>query len=453
MISAHPAKLPQPEDDDLLVFADESEPSTAAAAANKRSKAAWKILLVDDEPAVHQATRVALKFFSFEDRPLNFVSAYSAAEAKALIASHPDTALVLLDVIMETQDAGLQVARFIREKLGNHTVRIVLRTGQPGQVPEASVVMDYDINDYKTKLELTQQKLFTTLVASLRGYRDLVALEQSRATLKSFNQNLETLVHMRTQALEHEVEEREQAQAALKVYVHALTHDLRNPVTGMNALLQSFIQQRLSGDTPPSISIPLSVLKRMKAGCDRQLKMINTLLESHAIEIWGVSLQSEPVDVRSLIASVVEDWQPQFERKRVQVVQQVPANLPVLPGDRAQLWRVFENLISNALKYNPPGITLTIEVAWIEESAIVASHLHCTLSDDGVGIDAEQCEGIFELYSRGNRISPTRGLGLGLYICRRIVEAHGGSIGVTSQLQQGTQFWFDLPLCAPTPIA
>lgn len=451
MLSADPTDLTPaapPEasnhDDDLLVFADEDGPEVTT----DEPKTAWKVMLVDDEPAVHQATKVALKFFSFEDRPISFVSAYSAAEARSLIEHNPDTALMLLDVIMETQDAGLQVAKYVREELENRAVRIVLRTGQPGQVPEQSVVVDYDINDYKTKLELTQQKLFTTMVSGLRAYRDLTALEESRAALENFNENLESIVHHRTEALEHEVEEREKAEEALKIYIHALTHDLRNPVTGMTNVLQSLIAQRLADEEPPSAKIPLSVLERMNAGCDRQLKMINTLIETHDIEIWGVAIERSPFSLPALIQAVIDDWQLRFEKKRVTVTQQIdPALLDVdrprwVNGDRPQLWRVFENLLGNALKYNPPGITIQVS-AQINDSP---GYLRCAISDNGVGIPQPQQASIFDLYQRGEGASPTQGLGLGLYICRRIVEAHGGKIGVASQPARGSEFWFELPL-------
>jgi signal transduction histidine kinase len=444
MVNSAPSQSGTPNDDtDQLIFADEALPAALIDPSSAEVlPPAWKVMLVDDEPAVHQATKIALKFFSFENRPLSFVDAYSAAEARQLIKSHPDTALMLLDVIMETQDAGLQVAKYIREELENSTVRIVLRTGQPGQVPEESVVINYDINDYKTKLELTQQKLFTTLVSGLRAYRDLTALKESEAALQSFSQNLETLVQLRTQALESEVQEREKAEEALKIYIHALTHDLRNPVTGMTNVLQSLIQHRLAGVEPPSAKIPLSVLERMNAGCDRQLKMINTLIETHGIEIWGVPLTHEPFALPELIQAVIDDWQIGFEKKRVTVIQQIEADLPWVNGDRAQLWRVFENLFGNALKYNPPGITITVSAQPAD------NFLRCTLHDTGIGIATDQQETIFELYSRGSAASPTQGLGLGLYICRRIVEAHGGKIGIISQLNQGSQFWFDLPIAA-----
>jgi response regulator RpfG family c-di-GMP phosphodiesterase len=144
----------------------------------------WKILIVDDEPEVHAVTRLALSDFTFQGKDLTFFSAYSGADAKKLIEQHPDAAIMLLDVVMETDDAGLLVASYIREQLYNEHVRIILRTGQPGQAPERQVIINYDINDYKSKTELTAQKLFTVIMSSLRSYRDILSLEQSRQGLE-----------------------------------------------------------------------------------------------------------------------------------------------------------------------------------------------------------------------------------------------------------------------------
>jgi len=166
-------------DDDELLFADETgntkEPSSAAK---------WKVMLVDDEPAIHEVTKMTLGDFSFDNRGLEFISVMSGAEAQQAIVDHPDTALMLLDVVMETDYAGLEVAKFVREKTNNKSVRIVLRTGQPGQAPEKQVITEYDINDYKEKTELTASKLFTLMYASLRSYRDIIALEANKKGLK-----------------------------------------------------------------------------------------------------------------------------------------------------------------------------------------------------------------------------------------------------------------------------
>ena len=162
---------------DNFLFAEEPEENQSISCG------VWKVLIVDDEPEVHAVTKLALNDFQFQNKRLEFMSAYSGAEARTLLSEQPDIAIVLLDVVMETDDAGLQVARYIREQLQNQFVRIILRTGQPGQAPERQVIVDYDINDYKSKTELTAQKLFTVIMSSLRSYRDIISLEQSRQGL------------------------------------------------------------------------------------------------------------------------------------------------------------------------------------------------------------------------------------------------------------------------------
>ncbi|MBU8871563.1 MAG: DUF3369 domain-containing protein [Gemmatimonadales bacterium] len=144
----------------------------------------WKILIVDDEEEVHSLTRLVLRSFSFGGRPVELISAYSGAAARQLVSRDPEIALVLLDVVMEREDSGLRLVRYIRDELGNQKIRIILRTGQPGQAPEMEVVAQYDINDYKAKVELTSQKLFTTVTSALRSWRDLQTIDRGRRDLQ-----------------------------------------------------------------------------------------------------------------------------------------------------------------------------------------------------------------------------------------------------------------------------
>jgi response regulator RpfG family c-di-GMP phosphodiesterase len=170
------------EDDDLLFSDEESE--DLETQSDQEHLSSWKVMIVDDEPSMHDVTQLALRGATFANRPLEFISVYSGADAKKAILENPDTAIILLDVVMETDQAGLEVARFVREDACNRAVRIVLRTGQPGQAPEQDVIREYDINDYKDKTELTAQKLFTVVYASLRSYRDIVALEKNKQGLE-----------------------------------------------------------------------------------------------------------------------------------------------------------------------------------------------------------------------------------------------------------------------------
>ena len=154
------------------------------APEEKAVVAPWKVLIVDDEPEVHNVTRLVLANFKFEDRPIKFLSAYSGREAIEQIKANPDVAVMLLDVVMETDQAGLDVVRKVRGELQNPFVRIVLRTGQPGQAPEHHVIANYDINDYKDKTELTAQKLSTMMYATLRAHRDIMIIEANKRGLE-----------------------------------------------------------------------------------------------------------------------------------------------------------------------------------------------------------------------------------------------------------------------------
>ena len=141
----------------------------------------WQVLLVDDDPDVHEITQLVLADLTFSGRGIQFHSAYSGEECKAYLAAHPDTALVLLDVVMETDDAGLETVRYIREQLRNADLQIVLRTGHPGMAPEREVITGYEINGYFLKTELTAQKLTSVVIGGLRTYQYVKALQQANA--------------------------------------------------------------------------------------------------------------------------------------------------------------------------------------------------------------------------------------------------------------------------------
>jgi signal transduction histidine kinase/DNA-binding NarL/FixJ family response regulator len=167
------------EQDDVLHLIDDSGTVPEQSTARK-----WKIAVIDDDQAVHEGTRFALSDYNLNGQTLEILSAYSAAEGRVLMRAHSDIAAVLLDVIMETDAAGLDLVEYIRNEIKNETVRIILRTGQPGQAPERRVIVQYDINDYKAKTELTADKLFTSLTAALRSYQQLERMVQTRRGLE-----------------------------------------------------------------------------------------------------------------------------------------------------------------------------------------------------------------------------------------------------------------------------
>jgi len=168
--------------DDDLVFLDETAPPTDTSDGTE-AKGVWRVMIVDDDTDVHSATMFALSNLEMQHRPLEFVHAYSATEARELLAQEEDIAVILLDVVMEQEDSGLQLVRHIREVLKLTEVRIILRTGQPGYAPEIDAIRDFDINDYKTKSELTRIRLYTTVTSAIRSYEQIRAINASRRGL------------------------------------------------------------------------------------------------------------------------------------------------------------------------------------------------------------------------------------------------------------------------------
>ncbi len=162
----------------------------------------WIVLLVDDEPEVHEITRLVLTNARYAGRPIELHSTSSAAEARSFLRAHPQTALVLLDVVMESDDAGLALVRYIRDELHNADLQIVLRTGQPGMAPERDVVLRFEINGYFLKTEITAQKLHSIVISALRAFQNIGALRQSRrlATVGAANDERD----LRRQTLESE---------------------------------------------------------------------------------------------------------------------------------------------------------------------------------------------------------------------------------------------------------
>lgn len=165
-------------DDDLLFYHEDDQTTDSHSSEN------WRVLIVDDEEDVHTVTRFVLSSVVFEGKTIEFISAYSGSEALDVLKNNRDIAVILLDVVMETDDAGLRLVKVIREDLNNKDLRIILRTGQPGDAPEKEVIDNYDINDYKEKTELTRQKLYTAVLSALRSYRELKLVESYRDGLK-----------------------------------------------------------------------------------------------------------------------------------------------------------------------------------------------------------------------------------------------------------------------------
>ncbi|WP_329605043.1 bifunctional diguanylate cyclase/phosphodiesterase [Undibacterium flavidum] len=168
--------------DDALVFMDELSGDHLADSHTPQPN--WRVMIIDDDPDVHSATMFALGNLEIQNRSLSFLHAYSATEAREILAHESNIAVILLDVVMEQEDAGLTLVNYVRKTLGLHDVRIILRTGQPGYAPEIDAIRDYDINDYKTKSELTRTKLYTTVTSAIRSYEQICSITANQRGLE-----------------------------------------------------------------------------------------------------------------------------------------------------------------------------------------------------------------------------------------------------------------------------
>ncbi|WP_242048328.1 MULTISPECIES: PAS domain-containing sensor histidine kinase [Nostocaceae] len=238
--------------------------------------------------------------------------------------------------------------------------------------------------------------------------------------------------------LQAALRDRQRTEEALRVFFHAVSHDLRNPVLGSLMVLKNLLEN--AGEESNVISLPRTTLERMVQSSDRQLNLINSLMEAHVNDMQGLVLQRQPVQLDMIIADAIADLEPMLRKNQTHLINLVTADLPSINADATQLWRVFSNLIGNAIKHNLPGLQIIIN------AIVEGEKIYCTVSDNGVGISPEQSQRLFDLYFRGKNNPYSLGLGLGLYLCKQIVQAHGGEIGVQSGLETGVTFWFTLPI-------
>jgi two-component system sensor histidine kinase/response regulator len=248
-------------------------------------------------------------------------------------------------------------------------------------------------------------------------------------------------IQSQKQQLQAEIQERQRAEQSLQVYLHVVSHDLRNPVLGMSMILKNFLKS--APNIESAVAIPSSVLERMAQSCDRQLALINSLVETQQFEVGAIIPQKQPLILSDFLYNFQAEWEPLLAQHQAQLNIDLPPHLPALWADQNLFWRVVENLVANALKYNAAPLTITIGAQMETDNQV-----RCWIQDNGIGIPPGLAEKLFERYQRGEPARGTLGLGLGLYLCRQIIEAHGGQIGVLAQTEPGATIWFTLPVLA-----
>lgn len=263
-----------------------------------------------------------------------------------------------------------------------------------------------------------------------------IAIQQGQLyqQVQRLNSNLEQQVAERTLQLQVNLAKLEEMNELQDVFLHAIAHDLRTTVMGTLMILKNF--QQHPGD---EISIPRSMLERMTQSGEIQLCKLNSLLEAYTNKTEGLALKQEPVDIQQLLHSVAARLNPLFEQNDARLELMLD-DLPLITGDPVQLERVFSHLLVNAIKHNLPGVQISIR------AVVEPGWLQFIVEDNGRGVSPAQLDRLFDLKISSGPDRQRAGIGVGLCLCQQIVSAHGGKIGVESELGEGSRFWFTLPI-------
>ena len=427
--------LPDKTDEFSALFApepsaDEAPPIVAGAA--------WKVLVVDDEPDIHAVLRLAMQDMVVEGQRLQLFDAHSAREAKQVLVAHPDIALILLDVVMETEQAGLELVRHVRREAGNQLVRIVLVTGQPGYAPQRDVIANYEIDGYRLKSELTADRIFVSVYAGLRAYKNLHDIAEQRSELEQYRQHLEQLVSERTSELELAKDAAEAANLAKTQFLANMSHEIRTP---MNAVL-GLTHLLHTGATPQQIER----LDKISEAGRHLMSIINDILDLSKIEAGKLCLEHNNFALGSVLDHVQSLVSGAALAKGLSI-EVASGNVPMwLRGDVTRLRQALLNYASNAVKFTHHG-KVALRSKLLEDKGDTLL-VRFEVEDTGIGIAPDEIGRLFHAFEQIDASTSRRygGTGLGLVITRRLIELMGGTVGVEGKPGEGSLFWFVVPL-------
>lgn len=365
-----------------------------------------RILVVDDSP-----DNVLLVKTILEEEGYEISQADSGYAALTEIDKMPPD-LVLLDIMMPGMD-GYEVTRRIRNNKALPFIPILLITAH--DQPSVVEGLDLGADDF---------------------IRKPVELDELLARVRSLLR------------LKHSVDERDEIARQREDFVSRLTHDLRTPLVAADRML-NLLQQKALGEITPQMKEAFITMERSNQNL---LKMVNTLLEVYRYEADRKNLNFSEVDMPQLIQEIVEELAPMAEEKESKVKlhygktpDAIGKTMGLVRGDRLELRRLLTNLIGNALKFTDNG---AIDIRLSAEEPNVSGNfkskcVKIEVEDTGVGISAEDLSLLFERFRPGQH--KRSGSGLGLHLCKRIVEAHNGTIDVDSEVGKGTLFIVRLP--------
>jgi len=382
------------------------------------------VLVVDDDETVLQVTRLVLSRFRFDNHALDLICASSGQEAIQILSQRSDIAIVLLDVVMESDDSGFEVVSFIRNQLHNYITRILLRTGQPGLAPERQVINDYDINDYIAKTEATTDRLNLSMTNALRSYRDILRAEY--------------LTH-RVVSAELEQQQALQASQAKSAFLAHMSHEIRTPLNGIIGMADILADTSLSSEQQ-------GFLTDIHNSGRALLGIINDVLDLSKIEAGKLELDPRAFKMLDVVAEVNSMFHAPMMNKSIDYQQVISPSVPEqMFADNIRLQQLLMNLLSNALKFTPKNGQISLRVDAEDNLPSLQSgelQLVFTITDTGIGIDESRLAKIFDAYQQAEtHISRIYGgTGLGLSLCRQISQLMKGDIEVSSTLGEGSTF-------------
>ncbi|OCQ22109.1 hypothetical protein A7985_09965 [Pseudoalteromonas luteoviolacea] len=429
--------------------------SESGQIADSPKKPPWKVLLVDDEPEIHQVTKMALSRFTYENRSLEFLHAYSKAQALEVMQEIDGISVILLDVIMETDTAGLDCVKEIRHTLNNKDVRIILRTGQPSTIPEHEVMLKYDINDYKNKVDLTKSRLYIVMTSALRAYEDIQRKAELISALKDLNDNLEERVAERTSELQLANLELVQAKqqiisqqqsllqsekmASIGQLAAGVAHEINNPLGAMKCnfdVLNDYIG-----------SFKTSLAKLKTSDFDMDLVEITEILDDtrgdlsriekivKALSIFNGLSGEKSIQVN--LKSLVEEYTSELKLSQpinFDLEEGCDWEVVCYPG---QIIQIINVLYVNAVEAGSCEQGITIEVGSSRRG------IRVLMRDNGDGIEKASLNRIFDPFFTTKPVG--QNLGLGLTIALVLTKHHNGEIKVESNLGVGSCFEVYIP--------
>ena len=234
-----------------------------------------------------------------------------------------------------------------------------------------------------------------------------------------------------------EIEDRTRAEKQLADFNAMVVHDLRSPLSNIVSMAES-VKDGLFGEVN---ELQRNWLGKIETNCRALVDQVSDFLDFSRIDAGKLNLKSGRANIGSLIQQTMAEHSIEAEKRNIRLTAKITERLPVLWADSRRIGQVLTNFLSNALKFTEDGGGIEVS-AWQREGSVVVS-----VRDSGAGIAAEEQKHIFQMYSQvsSSEKSPRRGSGIGLAICKKIIEAHGGRIWVESERGQGSRFYFSLP--------